>query len=88
MVRQPGQLERGPEPPSFAEADFLAEEQVDEVAVAHGVGFGPGDEWCRIVGEVGQAEPLRVLPDPVGDQLAHHAAPCFGRAGGRDAKAS
>jgi hypothetical protein len=40
VVRQPGQLERGAEPASFAQPEFLTQEQVDELAVAHGVGLG------------------------------------------------
>jgi hypothetical protein len=40
VVGQAGEFERGAEPASFAQADLLAQEQVDELEVAHAVGLG------------------------------------------------
>ena len=73
VVRQPGELERGPQPASFAQPEFLAEEQVDEVAVAHGVGLGPVDEVIEVLGEVREPEAGGVVVDAGGDQLGHAA---------------
>ena len=72
MVRQPGQLERGAEPAAFAQADFFAEEQVDELEVAHGVGLGAGDAGSsRCSARCGRVEPGGVVADAGADQLVH-----------------
>ena len=34
VVRQPGQLERGAKPAALAQADFLAEQQINELALS------------------------------------------------------
>ena len=71
VVGQSGQLEGGAEPAALADADLFAEGQVEEVAVAHGVGLGAGDEVVEVFGQVRQGEPGGVVADAGGDQLTH-----------------
>lgn len=70
---QPGQFERGLEAASFALAELFTEEQVDEVAVAHGVSLSAGDEVFEVLGKVWEPESGGVVADPGGDQLTHAA---------------
>jgi hypothetical protein len=71
VVRQPGQLQRVAEPAAFAEADLFLQQQVDEIEVAQLAGLGTIDKLGQGVGEMGQAEPGRVVSDPVSGQGAH-----------------
>ena len=68
VVRQPGQFQRVAEPAAFPHADLFLEQQVDELQVAQLGGFGAAGEGFRLAGEVGQQQPGRVPPDPVGGQ--------------------
>jgi hypothetical protein len=70
VVGQPGQLQRVAEPAAFAEADFLFQEQVDEVEISHLAGLGTLDKLGEGVGEVGESEPGGMVPDPVSGQGA------------------
>ena len=79
VVGQPGQLQRGAEPAPFAQAEFFAEDGVDELAVAHAVGLGAVDEQVEVLGQVREPESGGVGLDPGVDQLAH-AAPTSGSA--------
>ena len=60
---------------AFAHADLFFQEQVEEVQVAHGGLFGPGDQRVEVAGEVGEVEPFGVLADAGGDQLTHPSPP-------------
>jgi len=71
VVRQPRQLEGVAEPAALADADLVLEDQVEEVQVPHGGLFSPGDQRVQVLGEVGKPQPLGMLTDPGGDQLAH-----------------
>jgi hypothetical protein len=73
MVGQPRELEGVSEPPAFPHPDLFFQEQVDELQVAHGGLLGPGEERVQVVSEVGKPQPLGMLTDPGGDQLAHDA---------------
>jgi hypothetical protein len=75
VVRQPRQLEGVAEAAALPDANFLLQEQVEELQVAHGGLLGPGDQRLEVRTEVGQAQSLGVLPDAGGDQLAHEATP-------------
>ncbi len=75
MVGQPGQLEGVAEPAAFADADFLLQDQVEEVEVAHGLPLGPVDQAVQALGRMGEPESFGVLADAGGDQFAHDATP-------------
>ena len=71
MGRQAGQLEGVAEAALLAQVDILPEDEVQEVPVAELVGLGAGDQGGAVIRQVGQAEPVGGLADPVGGQLAH-----------------
>ena len=73
VVGQPRQLQGRPQSSSFAESEFLAEQQVDEVAVAHGVGLGASDEVFEVLSEVREPETGGVVVDAGGHQFTHAA---------------
>jgi hypothetical protein len=75
VMGQAGQLQSVAEAAAFAQAEFLLEGEVDELQVAHGGLFGPGDQGVEVVGEPGQVEPFGVLADAGGDQFAHDRTP-------------
>jgi hypothetical protein len=75
VVGQPRQLEGVAEPAALAQADFFLEHQVQEVQVAHGLLLGPADQAVQALGQVSKPQPLGVLADAGGDQLAHDRTP-------------
>ena len=75
VVWEPGELQRVAEPAALAQADLFLEGKVDELQIPHLGLLSPGDQGVEVVGEPGQAEPLGVLADPGGDQLAHDPTP-------------
>jgi hypothetical protein len=75
VVGQPRQLQGVAEAAAFADADLLLEDQVEEVQVAHGGLLGPVDQGVQALGQVGKPQPLGVLTDAGGDQLAHDRTP-------------
>jgi hypothetical protein len=72
---QAGELEGVAEPATLSDADLFLQDQVEEVQVAHGLLFGPGDEGVQVLAQVGEPQPLGVLADAGGDQLTHDATP-------------
>jgi hypothetical protein len=77
VVGQARQLQGVVEAAAFAQADLFFQDQVEEVQVAHGGLFGPGEERVEVAGEVGQVEPFGVLADAGGDQFAHRSPPAW-----------
>jgi hypothetical protein len=75
VVGQPRQLQGVAEAAAFADADLLLEDQVEEVQVAHRLLLGPVDQGVQALGQVGKPQPLGVLADAGGDQLAHDRTP-------------
>jgi hypothetical protein len=75
VVGQPRELEGVAEPPALPDADLLLEQQVEEVQIPHGLLLGPGDQRLEVLTQVGKPEPLSMLTDTGGDQLAHDPTP-------------
>jgi hypothetical protein len=75
VVGQARQLEGVGEAAAFADADFFFQDQVEELQVAHGLGLGPGDQGVEVLAQMRQVQPLGVLTDAGGDQLAHRRPP-------------
>jgi hypothetical protein len=75
VVGQARELERIAEPPALPDADFLLQEQVDKLQVAHGGLLGPGDQRFQVLAQVGKPQPFGMLTHPGGDQLTHDATP-------------
>src|SRR6266542_4098226 len=75
VVRQPRQLQGVAEPAALPDADLLLEHQIQEVQVAHRLLLGPVDQAVQALGQVGKPQPLGVLTDAGGDQLAHDPTP-------------
>jgi hypothetical protein len=75
VVGQPRELEGVAEPAALPDADLLLEQQVEEVQIPHGLLLGPGDQRLEVLTQVGKPEPLSMLTDTGGDQLAHDPTP-------------
>jgi hypothetical protein len=71
LVGQCGGAQRVVEAASFADAEFFLKQQIDEVQVAHLVGFGAPGEVGDGLGEMTEAQRGGGGFDPVGGQLAH-----------------
>lgn len=75
VVRQPGELQGVAEPAALPQPELLFEEEIDEVEVAHLAGLGAVNQFGDDLGQVAQAEPGRMVPDPVSGQAAHRVPP-------------
>jgi hypothetical protein len=75
VVGQARQLQGVGEPPALPHADLFLQQQVDELQISHGGLLGPGDQRVQVLTQVGEPQPLGMLTDAGGDQLAHDRTP-------------
>ena len=71
VVWQFRQAQPGAEAAFVADGEFLFQDEVEELQVAHGLGVGSAGELPQRLGQVRQAEFGGAGVDAVGDQLTH-----------------